>query len=152
MKSQEWWDNSNKKSPSVGYPWHNVLPGSVLLITTNSLTVGHHPALTSHHNGFWGQVPLLFSLAWKIWPHPPRKRQILSSSWYSSFPLPLSGQETFFPPEKAPNLPSKVNRVSNLVHLKVNGQSGSLMVDPLACQRQHCAIYYNCKSPKLPPQ
>lgn len=97
---------------------------------TNSLTVGHHPTSTSHHNGSWGQVPVLFSLAWKS-DHIPHEKDKPSAVAYTAlFHYHLVGRRHFFPPQQAPNSPSQVKRLSNLVHLKINGQRGDLMADP----------------------
>lgn len=71
MKSLEQKANNKRECPR---------PGRVTVVMANNLTSGHCPTATSHHDGFWGRVPLLFSLAWKRDHIPLKSRQALSRS------------------------------------------------------------------------
>lgn len=53
----------------------------------------------------------------------------------SSFPLPLSGHKTFFPPEWAPNSPSKVKKLSALVPLDSKWPKWWFHGGPSACPK-----------------
>lgn len=81
----------------VCWLWHHVLPDSVLVITTKSLMVGQHPTSTSHHNGSWGQVTLLLSLAWKCDRIPHEKDKPSAAAYTALFHYHFVGRKHFSP-------------------------------------------------------
>lgn len=100
---------------------------------TNNLTLGHCPTPTSRHNGFWGHVPQLYSLAWKPDHIPLQKDKQELCTALSHYHL--VGTKHFFPQSKLPICLLRLKGFQLQLLLTTNGQSGGFMVAPQLVQQ-----------------
>lgn len=105
-KQLEWMKSLDQEANNERRPWPGSCNGKEL--DTWALS---HSNLTSRWLLRTRSTPLQPGL--EAWPHPLTSPQQEPAQF---FPLPLSGHKTFSP-ERAPNSPSKVKRLSALIPL-----------------------------------